>query len=851
MFNPADYENAGPAGVGVLEIEGGGAPPEGEPRRFVPLKRTELAGEVVGPLASLRLSQRFGYTREQCDRVLEAAYRFPLPGDAAVTGVRVRFGPVEIRTQLKERPEAELEYDAARREGRQATLLSRESPSVFTLRVAGIQPDQDVVVETAYVQRARAEGAGWSLRVPLTTAPRYVREDEGASRHAQGQPLALLRDPGHRFTLELTLRGAGEVSSPTHALLSTPDGDQTRIRLQEGEALPDRDCVLNWQPRQERDRSSFHVWLHDDRGADHLYFLALLAPPAVREPGDGIPREAILLVDHSGSMHGPKWAAADWAVKQFLSGLSERDTFNLGLFHTSTQWFANAPRRADAAALAAAVRFLEEQKDSGGTNLGVALEQALQQERGEGEVARHVLVLTDAQVSDEGRLLHMAHREAQRPDRRRISVLCIDAAPNAFLAGELAARGGGVARFLTSDPEQEDITTAVDEVLADWAQPVLSGLELDVNRPDVQAVGREVRENDEGRSRIDLGDLPAGRALWVAGRTPRAEGAPLTFRVVTPPEREVKVRRLDPTQATHDLPAVKALVGARQISGLEHLLSSHLSGAEWKSALRRLGYDPEKVRSLTTVAPGGYEENRRRENEAGLRTLLVQESLTYGLISSETAFVGVRTEAGKPVEETVVVANALPAGWSEEFLLLGGRAATPARHPAATGFGGGVIQARMATPLGSPGFSLDGSPSLIGGALMSSPPISQPAASSRTLFADVPHFLEGEAVLFDSSRDEDAGQLSESGTLTSLAIRFPVGTPAADSLDPGLALLVYVGDLSQPRARVRLADLIRQGGERPLNLRRRPGERMRIVLLDATGAWARDGEVIEVAVGVA
>ena len=35
--------------------------------------------------------------RRQCDQVLEAVYRFPLPGDAAVTGVRVKFGAVEIR----------------------------------------------------------------------------------------------------------------------------------------------------------------------------------------------------------------------------------------------------------------------------------------------------------------------------------------------------------------------------------------------------------------------------------------------------------------------------------------------------------------------------------------------------------------------------------------------------------------------------------------------------------------------------------------------------------------------------------------------------------------------------------
>src|SRR5262249_59860859 len=95
---------------------------------------------------------------------------------------------------------------------------------VFTLQVAGVEPGQDVCVETDYVQWARAEGVGWSVRVPLTTAPRYVRDDEAGSRHAHGQPLALLRDPGHRFALDVVVAGAGSITSPTHRLLPTAAG---------------------------------------------------------------------------------------------------------------------------------------------------------------------------------------------------------------------------------------------------------------------------------------------------------------------------------------------------------------------------------------------------------------------------------------------------------------------------------------------------------------------------------------------------------------------------------------------------------------------------------------------------
>src|SRR5262245_27112343 len=230
MFNPKTFANSRPDGIGAMEIIGETGNQPDQSRRFVPLKRTELSGEITGPLASLRLTQIYGYSKEQCDKTLEAVYRFPLPGDAAVTGVRVSFGEVEIVAELKELEQAETDYEEAMRTGRQAALTTPESPDVFTLRVAGIQPDQEIKVETRYIQLARPEGGGWSLRIPLTTAPRYVRGNELASRHAQGQPLALLRDPEHRFVLDIIVCGASTVESRTHELATSEENGAVRAR---------------------------------------------------------------------------------------------------------------------------------------------------------------------------------------------------------------------------------------------------------------------------------------------------------------------------------------------------------------------------------------------------------------------------------------------------------------------------------------------------------------------------------------------------------------------------------------------------------------------------------------------
>ena len=106
MFNRGAYENSGPDGIGVLEVRDGEEAGKGEPRLFVPLKRTELRGEVAGPLASLHLVQVFGYTKEQMDKVLEAVYRFPLPGDAAVEEAPGSVAPPGIDPRWLEGREA-------------------------------------------------------------------------------------------------------------------------------------------------------------------------------------------------------------------------------------------------------------------------------------------------------------------------------------------------------------------------------------------------------------------------------------------------------------------------------------------------------------------------------------------------------------------------------------------------------------------------------------------------------------------------------------------------------------------------------------------------------------------------
>ena len=196
----------------------------------------------------------------------------------------------------------------------------------------------------------------------------------------------------------------------------------------------------------------------------------------------------------------------------------------------------------------------------------------------------------------------------------------------------------------------------------------------------------------------------------------------------------------------------------------------------------------------------------------------MREALDYGLACSETAFVMVRQEAGKPIEGTVAVANALPSGWSAAFDTGRYRGAAGGAVARAMVVGMNPMQAPMPHALrhrrpirlrhrlpdmrnrlrplpNAPGRVASYATwcpvwgrvsrtirqtSLFHGRAFRdhSPQSEQEEAPIQTpsrpsLYTGVPQFTGSEAVLFDSQRE--AGQIPEGITFTRLELHFPNG----------------------------------------------------------------------------
>jgi Ca-activated chloride channel family protein len=281
-------------------------------------------------------------------------------------------------------------------------------------------------------------------------------------------------------------------------------------------------------------------------------------------------------------------------------------------------------------------------------------------------------------------------------------------------------------------------------------------------------------------------------------------------------------------------PGLKANFGADRVRRLEYLMSANYAGEELRAELARLGYE--------TAPEGGakvYAENARTASAKVVKRLLVRESLACGVPSSETAFVAVRSEPGLAVTETQVVANALPHGWSDGFasgkLLSGGLGATYPTYAQGGGMTRMAKRAAFRAPAAGGSAPQAPRPSGLPSPTRPSPPA---VAGIRITVAAGQHAPADGAVLYDSAGGS-AGQF----TFLSVAV--------ADvaAVDQELTLLLFVGDLTTPRARVRLADVLRQGERRPLNLRLAAGEPVRLTLEDPAGAWKAGVPALEIVLG--
>ena len=184
----------------------------------VPLKETSADVSIAGVIARVQVHQVF----ENSGQVpIEAVYVFPASTRAAVHGMRMKIGDRVIEAKIDRRQAARASYEAARREGKRASLLEQERPNVFTMNVANIMPGDRIAVELDYSELLVPDEAIYEFVYPTVVGPRYAGgADPGKDKWMANPHLPAGTPEPYRFDIQRPPRdrhraqGAGVAVAP-------------------------------------------------------------------------------------------------------------------------------------------------------------------------------------------------------------------------------------------------------------------------------------------------------------------------------------------------------------------------------------------------------------------------------------------------------------------------------------------------------------------------------------------------------------------------------------------------------------------------------------------------------------
>ncbi|MEE4011578.1 VIT and VWA domain-containing protein [Roseibium sp. FZY0029] len=518
----------------------------------LPLLKADYRVEVDGDVAHVELTQTF---LNPTKLPLNATYLFPLNQKAAIHAMRMDLDGETIVARIKKKDEAKATFEKAKREGKAAALLTQHRPNMFTQDIAHLMPGRPVKVTLEYAQTVPKIDGAYELVMPMVVGPRYEgpgpqaameasqiiagdhrTEDDGpgygdtayasdesisakpaAFKHSEtgsgwqidklpaypqviGQNAPKEIDP-RRVSLELALKAPMPVwrlSSETHALEVSSQGDMQTVRFKSGRAIDNRDFVLRYELAAQSDVAAGASSRYEADGGG--YFSLLIEPPKLPTEDMIGQRELVFVLDTSGSMTGQPMEASKTFMSAAIKALRPDDYFRILRFSNNTSQFAGDAVLATERNKRQALKFVSSLEAGGGTEIDRAVNTAFDQAQPD-NTTRIVVFLTDGYIGDEATVISSV---ANRIGKARIYAFGVGNSVNRFLLDAMASEGRGYARYVALG---EDAGDAAESLAANLKTPLLTDISIDWN-------GLKV----EGQSPARIPDLFEGGSVRVMGR---------------------------------------------------------------------------------------------------------------------------------------------------------------------------------------------------------------------------------------------------------------------------------------------------------------------------------------------
>lgn len=516
------------------------------------------------------------------DWMLEGTYLFPLPQGAAVNQLTMWVDGQAIEAKILDASEARAIYDEIVRQMRDPALLEYAGHDAIQANVFPIPAGDERLIEIEYSQ--------------------ILPADNGLIRFTYPQSNDLYTNtPLQSQSIRVAIESREEIRavySPSHAVAIERDGPFRVVAGYEDQHVtPQQDFELYYTVTPED--IGLNVLSYKEPGEDGT-FVMLLAPTVEVATEDVVAKDVILILDTSGSMEGEKLAQAKDAAHYVVEHLNPGDRFNIVAFSTGIR--SLALQMAPAGDVDDAHTFIDNLEALGGTNISLALLEAMQQADAERPLT--VLFLTDGLATEgivETPLLLQTVGDAA-PESARLFAFGVGDDVDTLLLGSLAENHRGTTTYVRPG---EAIDEAISSFYAKVSTPVLANVSLEVDGVTVEQLYP-----------TELTDLFAGTQMVVAGRY--REGGPAT--VTLRGEVNGQARRFDyedvTFRSTGGEPFIPRLWATRAIG---HLLQQ----------IRLHGEDDELVQSVVDL------------------------SIRYGIITPYTSFLieedDIFTQSGRQV----------------------------------------------------------------------------------------------------------------------------------------------------------------------------------------------------------
>ncbi|MBM83048.1 MAG: hypothetical protein CMJ78_21010 [Planctomycetaceae bacterium] len=324
------------------------------------IKEVDVQATVRDQVAQVQVSQVFQNTGS---RALETQLIFPLPQDAAISGLTLVVDGKELAGKLHTKAEARRIYEAIVRKRRDPALLEYMGQGLFQTSVFPVPPGKESRVEIRYSQLLKKDNGLVDLMIPISR-----------SKHCN-RPVDLMK-----ITVRLS---AGDsiktVYSPTHDASIDRTSDSTAVcKLQLRNVFTADDFRLMYGTRNGL--VGMNVISYRPNPKEDGYFLLLASPEVKVDPSKKIPKTTVFVLDRSGSMNGQKMEQARGALKYFLNQLRESgegDLFNIVAYDSAVESFRPELQRADEKSIQKALGFVDGLFAGGSTNIDGALTTSL------------------------------------------------------------------------------------------------------------------------------------------------------------------------------------------------------------------------------------------------------------------------------------------------------------------------------------------------------------------------------------------------------------------------------------------------------------------------------------------